>query len=177
MQSFPIVVVHSFGSFYLQSIRSHWDRAVASQSECDQTTSPQSSAFCQCEDWMKGLNSGATFKFEPSLSHQQCCGGEGHVQPMARSTRSLVQSLRTLSSIISLVPCVLRTLQQCQDGGRRKRDSHDEAQEAARACTLVHVGEPSSARQVCEGAHLAPGTLRTPRELPDMFSDPSKCLT
>ena len=44
---------------------------------------------------------------------------------------------------------------------RRRRNVSDEAKRAARAMSLVQVGELSAARQALEGAALAPGNLAT----------------
>ena len=49
----------------------------------------------------------------------------------------------------------------------RRRNTSDEAMRAARAMSLVQVGELSAARQALEGAALAPGNLATLRTLTD----------
>ena len=53
----------------------------------------------------------------------------------------------------------------------RRRDRSDEATRAARAMSLVQVGESSAARQALEG--LAPGNLATPRALTDPAKRPA----
>ena len=54
----------------------------------------------------------------------------------------------------------------------RRRDRSDEATRAARAMSLVQVGELSAARQALEGAALAPGNLATLRALTDPAKRP-----
>ena len=48
---------------------------------------------------------------------------------------------------------------------RRRQEDDDVAPRAARAEKLVSMGELSAARQALEGASVAPGALRTLREL------------
>ena len=55
---------------------------------------------------------------------------------------------------------------QCA-AGRRAQDDDDEAKRAARAMSLVQVGELSAARQALEGASMAPRTMATLRTLSD----------
>ena len=54
----------------------------------------------------------------------------------------------------------------------RRRDRSDEATRAARAMSLVQVGELSAARQALEGAALAPGNVTTLRALKDPAKRP-----
>ena len=54
----------------------------------------------------------------------------------------------------------------------RRRDRSDEATRAARAPSLVQVGELSAARQALEGAALAPGNVTTLRALKDPAKRP-----
>ena len=54
----------------------------------------------------------------------------------------------------------------------RRRDRSDEATRAARAMSLVQVGELSAVRQALEGAALAPGNLATLRALADPAKRP-----
>ena len=53
---------------------------------------------------------------------------------------------------------------------RRRRGSDEEAVRAARALSLVQMGELSAARQALEGASLAPGNLATL----GMLTDPTR---
>ena len=60
-----------------------------------------------------------------------------------------------------------------QSARRRRHQHHDyDVKRATRALSLVQVGELSAARQVLEGASMAPGTIAILRELTDPHRRP-----